>query len=156
MSKRAPRYKAEVIDADGTVWWEVLVRDLPLHTKLLADLHAAGYEIRRASTPSSSKYKVNYSHLDPENSIIAAMEAEDRRETYTGNVLKLLLSRPGHWFSKGDLRRVGGDEGPKRFRELRGANWPVETRPTPGRESTWQYRIIMETAARPGEQGTMF
>lgn len=126
--KLASRFKAEITDEDGNVLWEVLAHDLP-GMKLRLALTRSGMKVRRASAPSNGPVGPDYSESDPEESIEAAYEHYDRSDSQRDRVLMLLLAYakdPEPWVSRKDIRRVGGDSGDKRVRELRALNWPVE------------------------------
>jgi hypothetical protein len=101
-----------------------------------------GMKVRRASKPSKGPAGPNYSKHDPVESIEAAYDHHDRRASQTTKVLMLLLSYakdPNPWVPLKDILRVGGSEGDKRGRELRGMGWPIEKQIVPGR--SWNTRI---------------
>lgn len=141
-NKPASRFKAEIVDEDGNVLWEVLAHDLPGMRFKLA-LVRDGLKVRRASTPSNGLVGPDYSELDPEESIEAAYEHFDRSDSQRNKVLMLLLAYakdPNPWVSRKDIRRVGGDSGDKRVRELRALNWPTEiSQLVPGQ--AWYVRL---------------
>lgn len=145
--KRPTRWKAEVIDRDGHVLWEILVNYLPDPT-LRADLHRLGYRIRRANVPKiGGPLPMVYSELDPAASVAAAREHADRRETQLGNALLLLLDADGGWVPRAAIRRVAGDSGDRRVRELRERNWPVEIRQLVDGDP-WSVRLILPRFTR--------
>lgn len=147
--KRATRWKAEVVDEDDNVLWEVLAHDMPaeMFRSVLFDLDV---RIRRVSTPRPGTKVYDYSVHDPVNSIKAAREHAARRETQLGNVLMLLLDRDGGWVSRDEIRRAGGEEGPRRVRELRKLNWPVETKQL-ARGAAWHVRLNLPGSHVPDE-----
>jgi hypothetical protein len=126
MTKRATRWKAEVVHGStDEVQWEVLVHDFP-EPALRTALGTLGFKIRRANTPKlSGPLPYVYSELDPKASITAAREHAVRRETQMGNALMLLLDRANEWVPRADVRKVAGDSGDRRVRELRDRNWPI-------------------------------
>jgi hypothetical protein len=140
--KPASRFKGEIVDREGNVIWEVLAHEYPGLRVQLA-LRKAGLKFCRASTPRSGPLPMNYSEDDPEESIEAAYEHYDRRDTQTAKVLMLLLAYakdPDPWVSRKDIRRVGGDSGDRRVRDLRAMNWPVEiSQLKPG--EAWHVRL---------------
>lgn len=139
--KRATRWKAEVVDGDGNVLWEVLAHDWPILAAQAA-LAQAGLKVRRASTPRKDPSSLVYSDLDPENSIKAAREHAERHETQVGNVLLFLLDHAGEWIARDVVRRVGGDSGDRRVRELRQRNWPIEMEQL-GEARAWHVRLVL-------------
>ena len=143
MSKRPTRWKAEVVDVTtGEVAWEVLVHDFP-EASLRAALGTMKFAIRRANAPKlSGSLGLVYSELDPRSSIDAAREHAARRETQMGNALMLLLDRAGDWVPRSDIRKVAGDSGDRRVRELRDRNWPIEIRQLAEGEP-WHVRIVL-------------
>lgn len=145
MPKRPTRWKAEIVDHDDAVLWEVLVHDFP-EPILRSDLSRLGYRIRRATSPKlSAPLGFVYSELDPKASIIAAREHHVRRETQMSNALMLLLDRAPNWVPRSEVRRVAGDSGDRRVRELRERNWPIEIRQLdPG--DAWHVRINIPIA----------
>lgn len=151
MKKRATRYRAEIVDGEGSVLWEVLVRDPP-KPKLANVLRSYGYQVRRTEQPepeASGTLPLMYSELDPVNSIIAAREAAARRETHIANVLMLLIDRSPEWVPYEAISKVGGKEGDKRARELRARGWPIDIRQLAPRQP-WHYRLLL-----PGWEGEM-
>ena len=133
--------KVEIVDANGVVFWAVNATGLPRSGGAVdSALRAAGLRAVVANAPvGPSRFAINYSDLDPTASIDAAREHHDKRATQVSSLLMLLLSRPGHWFTREDVRKVAGDSGDRRFREIRDANWPVESRP--GENRTHEVRI---------------
>lgn len=151
MTKRATRFKVEVVDRNGVVLWEVLAHDMPVG-KLTNVLSAYDYKIRRVRTPTvGGTLPLTYSELDPENSIIAAREYASRRDTHVGNALLLLLDRAPDWVPREQVRKAGGDSGDRRVRELRQRGWPIEIKQlSPG--DAWHVRLAlpgMEAPERP-------
>ena len=138
--KRPTRYKAEVLDREGVVRWEVLVHDLPDQT-LTTALRSIGYRVQRAVEPRiAGPLPLTYSERDPANSVRAAREYASRHDRKISNVLVLLIDRSGEWVSKDEICKVGGDQGDKRARELRQRNWPIEVRQLRA-EQSWHYRL---------------
>lgn len=140
--KRATRWKGEVVDPDGEVMWEVLVHDLP-DPALRSALIVAGYRVRRATPPKTTgPLPLNFSEHDPEASIEAAREHTARRESQLGNALMLLIDQAGKWVPRSAIRRVAGDQGDRRVRELRARNWPIETKQLNDGEA-WHVRLVI-------------
>lgn len=83
---------------------------------------------------------------DPETSKEAAERYEPKRDTAKGRVLVYLQARIGQWVDAPELttEAVGGFAGTRRLRELREQGWPIDTRPKPGAENTWQHRLVPE------------
>lgn len=146
--------KVEIVDLDGTVYWAVNATGLPRSGgRVDAALKAAGLTARIANAPvGKTRFAVVYSTLDPVASIEAARAHHAKRETQVSSLLMLLLSRPGHWFSREDVRKVAGDSGDRRFREIRDANWPVESRPTAAGPNEVRIHFVGGT---PGEQRSL-
>ena len=135
VEKPATRFKGEIIDLDDTVIWDALVHEEP-PLRVRAALASKGLKFRRANKPSDGPAGPDFSELDPENSIEAAYEHHDRSPSQRTRVLMLLLAHakgPDPWVTLKDLRRVGGEHGDKRGRELRDLGWPVEKRPAAGK-----------------------
>lgn len=127
MSKRATRFKAEVLDSDDNVVWEVLVHDWP-SANLAALFRLNGFKVRQPVKPPAAPkdpFPV-YSSLDPANSIKAFEEFAARRATKTVAMLEFMLKLPGVWIEREVVRNVAGDSGDRRYRELRQYGWPVE------------------------------
>lgn len=141
MDKPATRFKAEIVDEDGNVLWDILAHDMP-GMKVKLALARRGMKVCRASVPSKGPVGPDYSELDPEESIEAAYEHHDRSASQRTRVLMLLLAYakdPNPWVPLKDILRVGGSEGDKRGRELRALGWPIEKQPVPGQ--AWNTRI---------------
>jgi hypothetical protein len=152
--KRATRWKAEVVDGEGHVVWEVLAHDWP-EQKMQAALAFAGLKVRRASTPQKEATTLLYSELDPENSIKAAREHAARNETLTGNTLMFLLDHDAEWVDRDVVRRIGGDSGDRRVRELRQRNWPIEMEQL-GEARAWHVRLVLPPLADGNGQTGLF
>jgi len=81
---------------------------------------------------------------DPDTSHQAMALYEPKRGTAKGRVLFYLREHLGEWVDAPAFHQpeVGGFAGTRRLRELREDGWPIETRPKPGSENTWQHRLI--------------
>lgn len=162
--KRATRWLAEVVDEHGKVMWEVLAHDLP-EPALESALAALGFRVRRTSADPSRPLTLVYSRLDPANSVKAAREHAARRETFVGNALVLLLDADGAWVSRDEIRRVAGDQGDRRVRDLRDdRKWPIEIKQLTPR-GAWHFRLVLDGPDEPtepepgpptGPEGTLF
>lgn len=84
---------------------------------------------------------------DPETAHEAIERYEPKRDTAKGRVLAYLRERAGQWVDAPELtaQEVGGFAGTRRLRELRDAGYPIETRPHPAAENTWQHRLTEES-----------
>jgi hypothetical protein len=145
--KRATRYKAEVVDVNGVVAWEILVHDLPTRALTLA-LQQCGFIVRKSSSSKTDfPPALVFSDLDPRNSVLAAREFSGRQKTKTTAALELLLARRGQWVSEEEVRRAAGSSGDRRVRELRGpGGWPIEKRQlAPG--EAWHWRLNLPVDA---------
>jgi hypothetical protein len=145
MSKRATRFKAEVLDSDDNVVWEVLVHDWP-SPKLAALFRLHGFKARQPVKPSTEPkdpFPV-FSPLDPANSIRAFEEFAARRDTKTVRMLEYMLKIPGVWIEREVVRQVAGDSGDRRYRELRQNGWPVEIQQQRG-GLPWAVRLNVPT-----------
>lgn len=82
---------------------------------------------------------------DPWPSHVAALRVMPTVGTRKALVLARLQATPGVWVSGVELAtaEIGGSEGLKRLRELRGEDgWPIEERPDPSSKTAWQYRLV--------------
>lgn len=140
--KRATRYRVEVVDKQGVVLWEVLVHNMP-DQRLTNVLRSFGYIVRPVNPRNQvGPLPLTYSDLDPETSIRAAREYASRRDTHLGNALVLLIDHAPYWVSRDQVRKVAGDQGDRRVRELRQRGWPVEIRQLhPG--EAWHVRMLL-------------
>lgn len=145
MTKRATRFKVEFfIDDSEEPAWDALVTEMP-PTGLLPS-----YVTCKRTTPKKSNYSGPvYSELDPQQSVDAAIEHAERRDTKRGAVLMMLINRNGLWQTRSRIRAVGGDSGDRRVRELRDqGGWPIEIKQF-HEGDTWQVRMNM-----PGKETT--
>lgn len=159
MTKRPTRYKTEVVDTEGNVAWEVLTHDAPVPALRVA-LHQQGFTVRRASQPKvSGPLPLTYSTLDPAESVRAAVEHAVRHETQVGNALLLLIHRMPDWVSRNEIRKVAGDSGDRRVRELRQRNWPIEIEQLRAGDA-WHVRLNINNEPKPVREergnGTLF
>lgn len=83
-------------------------------------------------------------NTDPGTAHEAIERYKPKRDTAKGRVLAYLQEREGVWVDAPELttQEVGGFAGTRRLRELRDAGWPIETRPKPDAENTWQHRLV--------------
>jgi hypothetical protein len=140
--KRATRYKAEVVNGNGDVVWEVLVRDMPPMSVAEA-LRVHGFKVRRANEMGERSERPVFSLLDPSNSVKAAIEADARRATKAGNVIRLLIDHRNQWVSRAEIEAVGGKSADRRAREWREAGWKIDIgQLAPG--EPWAYRLNLD------------
>lgn len=154
--KRATRFKAEVLDSDGNVVWEVLVHDWPSQN-LAALFRLNGFRVRQPDKPPASPREPFpvYSSLDPQTSIRAFEEFAARRHTKTVAILEMMLKIPGVWIERNVVRQVAGDSGDRRVRELRQYGWPVEIQQQ-AEGLPWAVRLKLPSGGYKPVDGQLF
>lgn len=151
------RYKVEIVDGvtDEALWDALVTEDPPQAVRIaLAD---RGLGWRRATEGGRVSKVPLFGEGDPANSIRAAIEFADRRETKNGEVLRLLIKHVNRWVPRHAVRAVGGDSGDRRVRECRQANWPIETKQI-GDKEAWHVRLHVAAVAAGDDytQGELF
>jgi hypothetical protein len=89
--------------------------------------------------------------IDPPTAHEAARRIQPKRGTAKARVLDYLRRCAPEWVDAPELTDsvVGGSEGLRRVRELRQEGWEIETRPAPGSQTAWQYRLPPTVALDP-------